>query len=446
MVALARWHGIDDPGGLDSLSDDELRERLEFAYATSQAPLTTDELSGLLNAVQNWAQNWESAYGEVFPALIAHAFGVRLDVARTLAPGRHGVVSTLGPQDGSAVTNVEIYYNGVNHYDGSDASTDGTGPHGAPPGPVSGQAEPVRSLGAPDEPASDDWSDLMALSVALDPDSVSVVEAVRPPGSEALVAGLLAMPAEELTRTLELLSPASRRWLATHAPFVEAVRKLPVLEFARVAARLLVVVPGEVLRPVSARHETYAQTARMLRDPEATARLLESGAVVVVLPQDVPLTRVSSFAHLHSRVDSESGRGFDELRGAMSGLTAAVPEENLLGETTTVGPSPHQAEGYSTATHEIAHLLHLAALTNSDRDLIKRVYTAKREQESKWRKAVEEGRAGAARAVAGRCESAPAGACGRQLLRDQRVRVLRPAHQRVPGDQPRHGHEHGPSA
>ncbi|WP_405537424.1 hypothetical protein OG787_31905 [Streptomyces sp. NBC_00075] len=382
LVALARWHGINEPAGLDTLSDGELRKRLELAYATSPAPLTTEELAGLLNAVQNWAQSWESAYGEVFPALTAHAFGVRIDVARILAPGQRHVVSSLGPQGGAAAGNVEIYYNGVNHYDGSDAAADGTGPHPAPSGPAS-------------EQASDDWSDLLDLVPDLDPDvvPVSVVEPVEPPRSDVLVAGLLALPSGELPQTLALLPAAHRRWLAGHAPFVDGVREsLAAPEFAQVAARLLVVVPGEVLRPVSARHETYAQTARMLQDKEATVQLLESGAAVVVLPQDVPLTWVSSFAHLHGRVDAESGRGFDDLRGATGGLTAAVPEENLLGEVTSVGPSPHQAEGYSTATHEIAHLLHTVALTESDRDLIKRVYDAKKDQEAAWRKAVEEGR------------------------------------------------------
>ncbi|WP_327694988.1 hypothetical protein [Streptomyces sp. NBC_00459] len=234
-----------------------------------------------------------------------------------------------------------------------------------------------------------DWSDLLGLNL----DAVSVVEAVRPPEPDALVAALLALPTGELPRTLELLDPAHRRWLATHEPFVNGVRdSLSTAQFAQVAARLLVVVPGEVLRPVSARHETYAQTARLLRDKETTARLLESGAVVAVLPQDVPLTRMSSFNQLHEQVDEQSGRDLDNLRGATAGLTAAVPEENLLGETTAVGTSPHQAEGYSTATHEIAHLLHLAALTRADRDLIKQVYDAKKAREAAWRKAVKEGR------------------------------------------------------
>ncbi|WP_424894331.1 lonely Cys domain-containing protein [Streptomyces sp. SAI-124] len=60
------------------------------------------------------------------------------------------------------------------------------------------------------------------------------------------------------------------------------------------------------------------------------------------------------------------------------GLIAVVPEENLLGEVTSVGPAPHMAEGYSAATHEIAHLLHTVALTDADRDLVRDVYDAKR--------------------------------------------------------------------
>lgn len=127
LVALAQWHGVDVSAGPDGLSDADLRKRLEFAYATSPAPLTTDELAGLLNAVQNWARSWDSAYGEVFPPLTAHAFGVRIDVAQTFASGQRRVLSSIGPQTGAAGANVEIYYNGVNHYDGSDAVTDGTG-------------------------------------------------------------------------------------------------------------------------------------------------------------------------------------------------------------------------------------------------------------------------------------------------------------------------------
>ncbi|WP_330113837.1 hypothetical protein [Streptomyces sp. MUM 178J] len=204
--------------------------------------------------------------------------------------------------------------------------------------------------------------------------AVDVPEAVRPPDAEALLAELSALAAPELLDRLSLLPVGHRRWLAGQSEFVEQVRsRLSLEDFAGFAARLLVVVPGGSARPVSARWEAYAQVARMLRDPDAVTRLLGSRASVVVLPLDVPLSAVSSFAGLHG-VD---GRGLDELRGAQSGLVAAVAEENLLGEQTPVGGVPHQPEGYSSATHEMAHLLHTAGLTDGDRELIRRVFHAR---------------------------------------------------------------------
>ncbi|MEW2113724.1 hypothetical protein AB0945_00735 [Streptomyces sp. NPDC005474] len=212
-------------------------------------------------------------------------------------------------------------------------------------------------------------------------DGVLVAGAVEPPASADLVAGLLDMPDGHLTDALSLMGPEHMRWLASHQPFVDGLRtSLSPAEFAEVAARLLVVVPGEASRPVSARHEAYAQVARMMGNPEVTSRLLLSGATVVVLPQDVPLTGVSSFAALHGASDEHLGRSADDLRGAATTLTAAIPEENLLGEDTPVGPAAHQPDGYSSATHEIAHLIHMQGLTDADREIIDRAYRNKLSQ------------------------------------------------------------------
>ena len=194
-----------------------------------------------------------------------------MDVARTLTPGQRHVVGTLGPQGGAAAGSVEIYYNGVNHYDGSDATAGGTGTHGAPPGPTAVQTQPVGSQGGPNEVGSDDWSVLLNLDLALDgdpdADSVSVVRAVRPLGSDALVAGLLALPEGELTQALELLEPAHRRWLAGHAPFVDGVREsLPAPGFRAGGGTVAGGRAGRGAAAVSARHETYARPARMLQD------------------------------------------------------------------------------------------------------------------------------------------------------------------------------------
>ncbi|NEA68939.1 hypothetical protein [Streptomyces sp. SID12488] len=247
----------------------------------------------------------------------------------------------------------------------------GTGDtHAAP----DGETEP----GARD-PAGRADSDVFGMDPVHQPgDGVLVTGAVEPSASADLVAGLLGMPVGHLTDALTLMGPEHVRWLASHRPFVDGLRtSLSPAEFAGVAARLLVVVPGESSRPVSARHEAHAQVARMLGDPEVTGRLLLSGATVVVLPQDVPLTGVSSFAALHGATDEHLGRSADDLRGAATTLTAAIPEENLLGEDTPVGPAAHQPDGYSSATHEIAHLIHMQGLTDADREVIDRAYRNK---------------------------------------------------------------------
>ncbi|MFD4688776.1 hypothetical protein, partial [Streptomyces sp. NPDC058461] len=158
---------------------------------------------------------------------------------------------------------------------------------------------------------------------------VTVPGVVEPADAEGLLAGLSGLSVAELLVAVGLLPVGVRRWLAGRAGFVGGVRsRLSVGEFAEFGARLLVVVPGGSVRPVSARWEAGAQVARMFRDGEVVSRLLASGAVVVVLPQDVALGSVGSFVGL----GGVGGRGLDELRGAQSGLVAVIAEENLLGE------------------------------------------------------------------------------------------------------------------
>ncbi|MCP3770681.1 hypothetical protein NLY10_29065 [Streptomyces sp. MAR25Y5] len=367
LLKLARWHRLGDQNVLSLLPDDGLRTRLKAAYPTSTAPLDEEEQNALLDAVKNWGKNWDTPFGETFLPLTAHALGVTFDVALTRPGGRTEVVSHHGPR-AAGTNHVEIHYNGVSHYSASDAvpaSTAG-GLHAAPSGRVTAGLDRTYPFGPRDAASGG------AVSNAV----VAVPEAVQPPASQALVTGLSALPTPELLEAVSRLSPEHRRWLATQDGFIASVRdRSSADEFAQFGARLLVVVPGESARPVSARWEAYAQLARMLQDPDTVTRLLTSGAAVIIVPQDVPLGSVSSFAGLHG----PDSRGLDDLRGAQSALVAAVAEENLLGETTPVGPVPHQPEGYSSATHEIAHLLHTTALTDTDRHLIHRTFQAKRD-------------------------------------------------------------------
>ena len=74
-------------------------------------PLSDDEYEELIHSLQAWepgTANWDSAYGEMFPGLVAHALGVQLEIRRP------GYVERIGPPTGRTVA---VAYNGANHYD-----------------------------------------------------------------------------------------------------------------------------------------------------------------------------------------------------------------------------------------------------------------------------------------------------------------------------------------
>ncbi|NUL07759.1 hypothetical protein HRW07_32005, partial [Streptomyces lunaelactis] len=204
-----------------------------------------------------------------------------------------------------------------------------------------------------------------------------------------LAGRLSGMSADERASALEMLSSADRERLASDAALVDALRAaVPASEFAGLAARLMVQVPSGVDRPVSAQHEVRAQVGRMLGDPEVAARLLKGGSRVVVVPKDQAMTSLDPFRHLAGTTAggaSGGGRSWDEVRGS-GGLRAAVTEENLLGEHTSVGSSPQYADGYSTTTHELAHTIHQHGLSDADKKAVSDAYLAKHNQgpDAQW--------------------------------------------------------------
>ncbi|MEV6207938.1 toxin glutamine deamidase domain-containing protein [Kitasatospora sp. NPDC051914] len=207
----------------------------------------------------------------------------------------------------------------------------------------------------------------------------------RPADIADLTRDLPGLPPHQREAAIASLPASDRRGLAQDPAFVAALRDtLPPGEFAKTAAQLMVDVDRATDRPASARAEATAQLTRMLQDPDTAARLLTEGSRLVVVPKDVPMTDLAPFAHLGGRTaDSEAGggRGWDDVRGS-GGKWAAVTEENLLGERTTVGPDQHYADGYSTTTHELAHTVHKFGLTDADRQLIGDTYRAKLDDES----------------------------------------------------------------
>ncbi|MFI5528189.1 toxin glutamine deamidase domain-containing protein [Kitasatospora sp. NPDC051853] len=207
----------------------------------------------------------------------------------------------------------------------------------------------------------------------------------RPADVAGLTRDLPQLPPRDREAAIAALPASDRRGLARDPAFVSALRDtLPPGDFARTAAQLMVDVDGGADRPASARAEVTDQLARMLQDPDTAARLLTEGSRVVVVPKDVPMTDLAPFAHLGGRTaDSEAGggRGWDDVRGA-GGKWAAVTEENLLGERTSVGPDRHYADGYSTTTHELAHTIHKFGLTDADRQLIRDTFGEKLDNEA----------------------------------------------------------------
>ncbi|GAA4949414.1 hypothetical protein GCM10023238_14690 [Streptomyces heliomycini] len=117
MFEYLKQHGLlPTPRDLD---DEALGRLLTTAYTQSAAPLDDTELPGLLDAVVNWERRWGTPEGEIFLFLAAHAFDLRVDVVRSLPSGPRRV-GEAGPDNATRQT--EVYYNGVDHYDGSDAA------------------------------------------------------------------------------------------------------------------------------------------------------------------------------------------------------------------------------------------------------------------------------------------------------------------------------------
>ncbi|HZX38658.1 MAG TPA: hypothetical protein VFF37_10060, partial [Streptomyces sp.] len=228
-----------------------------------------------------------------------------------------------------------------------------------------------RTLGAVDDDRRRLNDELTTLA-----DALRATDAVASDPIRQLVSRLPGMPEEDRTHELALLSPAERERLASDPALVDALRQLPVAEFAKTAAQLMVQIPAGVDQPVSARDEAQAQIARMLRDPDVTEQLLKKGARMIVVPKSEAMTSLDPFRDLAGRTKSD-GRSWDEVRG-IGRRTAGVTEENLLGEVTSVPTTdqPAHPDGYSTTLHEFAHTIHAYGLSKAWQQEIHDAYRA----------------------------------------------------------------------
>ncbi|MFI1840277.1 hypothetical protein [Streptomyces olivaceoviridis] len=203
---------------------------------------------------------------------------------------------------------------------------------------------------------------------------------VAPPEAETLVAELPRMPHSERVGALEGLTPGQRRWLSRSVRFVAALRReVSSEEMAWTAAHLLVHGDLRADEPASARAEARAQVARMLQNPKVAGRLLNGRAEVLITPRDVHVTDLHALRHLRGKRAGD-GRSFDTIRGVSAHGVSAVTEENLLGGETFVGGGHHYPDGFSTATHEIAHAIFDVGLLPADKQVVGDVYHAMRDR------------------------------------------------------------------
>ncbi|MGW1281418.1 hypothetical protein ACWD4V_31265 [Streptomyces tsukubensis] len=190
-----------------------------------------------------------------------------------------------------------------------------------------------------------------------------------------LATRLPGMPTAERTKAIAGLTPDQRERLAAGPALVNALRStLTPADFATTAADLIIQIPNGVHQPVSARKSARTEVALLFHDPEVTSRLVKGGSRVVVVPRDEPMTSLGPFKHLKGRTTADQ-RPWDDVRGA--GLhSAAVTEENLLGEQPGIADAQPYHDGYSTTVHEVAHTLHMHGLDAADQQLILDVYRA----------------------------------------------------------------------
>ncbi|MCT9084362.1 lonely Cys domain-containing protein [Streptomyces fulvoviolaceus] len=254
-------------------------------------------------------------------------------------------------------------------------------PHAAPPAPGSGAAGTAAAVS--EAPVSEGVPQPGPVAGRRLPSAVVAGEVAGP--VREFEARLLGMGREDRFRAVSLLSPEKRRNLVSDPVSVDGLRRgLSAEEFAETAAQLMVVVQdgsGEPMpdQPVSAREAARARVARLLVNPGVAASLLKSGMRVVVVPRDVAMTALSAFRHLTGKqIAKGDTRTWDTQRGSSGRRAITVPEENLLGEDTSVPDAHAYEDGYSTTDHEVAHAIHLHVLDDADRKVIRDSYLAKR--------------------------------------------------------------------
>ena len=165
-------------------------------------------------------------------------------------------------------------------------------------------------------------------------------------------------------------------------------------QWGQFVGEMILKIPSEVSNKAGCRREALRiLTAMMGANPELGRGILQKKVEVVVVPKDVGMTHLPEFTDLKGERTFD-GRDWDTVRGVgnvtqwkslksikrgdgvkpsdmkRGRILLAITEENLLGTATTVDGAGCYARGYSTTSHEFAHVLHLQVLNPAQRQVV----------------------------------------------------------------------------
>lgn len=160
-------------------------------------------------------------------------------------------------------------------------------------------------------------------------------------------------------------------------------------EFTQAAALMILNVPASVVEGAKARTVALSHLAILLKDKSIARNLLDKKTAVVVIPKNKKMTDLPQFSSLAGKKTFD-GREWENVRGSggmeINGhIYVAVTEENTLGtdaEGDVSGTDWCYASGYSTTTHEIAHVVDIHGLTAEDRKKVDELYKAKKQKQT----------------------------------------------------------------
>ncbi|MFO7698725.1 MAG: peptidoglycan-binding domain-containing protein [Anaerolineae bacterium] len=184
--------------------------------------------------------------------------------------------------------------------------------------------------------------------------------------------------------------------LRADTAFLDGIQSLmSPAEFGRAAACFCLIVPAGVQHPAESKTEALRILSAQMAGDKATTRRTIERVRGLVIPANRLTTDYPPFNTL-SGTSTADGRTWDTVRGIgntpLGALTySSLPEDNLLGipctatYTPTSGPNAgvpqaigQSPEGFSVATHEFAHAMHGASLTDDDRETIQDAYDTRK--------------------------------------------------------------------